>query len=49
MLIFVAFWADVVPIVVFYEIWDEKALKMHPLNLQNHGFHSEGIQNPGLS
>ena len=31
------------------EIWNEKAPKMHPLNLQNHGFHSEGIQNPGFS
>ena len=31
------------------EIWDEKAPKMHPLNLQNYGFHSESIQNPGFS
>ena len=31
------------------EILDEKVIKMHPLNLQNHGFHSEGIQNPGFS
>ena len=33
----------------FGEFWYEKAPKMHPLNLQNHGFHSEGIQNPGFS
>ena len=35
--------------VFFDEFWHEKAPKMHPLNLQNHGFHSEGIQNPGFS
>ena len=45
MLIFVAFFRQILCRLRFsYEIWDEKAPKMQPLNLQNHGFHSEGIQ-----